>query len=612
MARPAATLDQDPTLEANVPEKEMGPVFKAAAGPMKWADERLGIAALGRKNLRKIFPDHWSFLLGEVALYSFIICILSGIFLTIWYKPSMAEIEYEGSYQLLKGLAMSESFESTLALSFDIRGGMLIRQMHHWGAMLFIASMLAHMLRVFFTGAFRKPRELNWLLGVALVMMGMIEGFAGYSLPDDLLSGTGLRFVDGLVRSIPIIGTWAEFFVFAGEFPGTLIIPRLYMVHILLIPGITLGLIGAHLALVVYHKHCQFAGPGRTEQNVVGYPLYPVYMAKAGGFFFIVLGVLTLMGALLQINPVWTYGPYNPSQVTAGAQPDWYMGFVEGGIRIMPNWEWHIGSTTWSWNVAIPGLGLMGLLFGVLAIYPFVEQWVTGDRKEHHLLDRPRDNATRTAFGVAAMTAYGMLWIGGGNDIVATQFRLSLNSVTYFLRVAVFVAPVIAFFVTKRICIGLQRADEERLLHGAETGIIVRDPSGAYSEKHVPISTDEAFTLTSRVEPLALNPVESEDDLPARQLALEQLRRRASRFYFIDNLRKPSRAELAAAAAHQAHEAHGSDQHELADGPTHGQRDHGDDGNGNGNGNHGNGNGHHAITAGSHSVSSPGKGISNQ
>ncbi|MET1006523.1 MAG: ubiquinol-cytochrome c reductase cytochrome b subunit [Propionibacteriaceae bacterium] len=559
----------------------MGPVFKAAAGPMKWADERLGLAALGRKNLRKIFPDHWSFLLGEVALYSFIICILTGIFLTIWYKPSMGEIEYEGSYQLLKGLTMSESYASTLALSFDIRGGLLMRQMHHWAAMLFIAAMLTHMLRVYFTGAFRKPRELNWLLGVALLFMGIIEGFAGYSLPDDLLSGTGLRFVDGLIRSIPLIGTWAEFFVFGGQFPGELIIPRLYMVHILLIPGIILGLIAAHLALVVYHKHTQFPGPGRTEQNVVGYPLYPVYMAKAGGFFFIVLGILTLMGALLQINPVWTYGPYNPSQVTAGAQPDWYMGFVEGGIRIMPNWESHIGGTTWSWNVAIPGLGLLGILAVVLAAYPFVEQWITGDKKEHHLLDRPRDNATRTAFGVAAIACYGMLWIGGGNDIVATQFHVSLNHVTYFLRVAVFVVPVIAFLVTKRICIGLQRSDEERLLHGGESGVIMRDPSGSYSEKHTPISADEAFKLTSRVEPLPLAPVASEDDLPAKELKAEQRRRRASRFYFIDNLRKPTRAELEEAAAHQAHGAdgHDDDDHAIGDG-------------------NGNGNGHHAITTG--------------
>jgi ubiquinol-cytochrome c reductase cytochrome b subunit len=323
MAKPATTVKGDQAIEAHVPKKQLGPVFKAASGPAKWADERVGVASLSRPFIRKVFPDHWSFLLGEIALYSFIILLVTGVWLTIWYKPSMAEIDYDGTYQLLRGVTMSESFASTLAISFDIRGGLLVRQMHHWAAALFLAAMLAHSLRVFFTGAFRKPREINWVIGVAMLMMGLIEGFAGYSLPDDLLSGTGLRFVDGLIRAIPLIGTWAEFFVFGGEFPGSLIVSRLYMVHILLLPAIILGLVAAHLALVVYHKHTQFPGPGRNESNVVGYPVFPVYMAKAGGFFFIVFGVITLMGGLMQINPVWTYGPYNPAEVSAGSQPEW-------------------------------------------------------------------------------------------------------------------------------------------------------------------------------------------------------------------------------------------------------------------------------------------------
>ncbi len=602
MAKPAATVTDDSAVLPQTPPKELGPVFKFAAGPAKWADDRTGAATLSRKYLRKVFPDHWSFLLGEVALYSFIILLLTGVFLTIWYKPSMAEIEYEGTYQLLRGVTMSESFASTMALSFDIRGGLLIRQMHHWAAMLFVAAMLAHSLRIFFTGAFRKPREINWLIGVAMLATGVIEGFAGYSLPDDLLSGTGLRFVDGLIRAVPVIGTWAEFFVFAGEFPGELIVPRLYMVHILLIPGILLGLIAAHLALVVYHKHTQFPGAGRNDGNVVGYPVFPVYMAKAGGFFFIVFGVITLMGGFMQINPVWTYGPYNPAMITAGSQPDWYMGFVEGGIRIMPNWETHIWGTTWSWNVAIPGLGIMGLMFGLMAIYPFVEQWVTGDKAEHHILDRPRNAPTRTAFGVAAITAYGLLWIGGGNDLVATQFNVSLNAVTYFLRVMVFVGPVLAFLIAKRICIGLQRADEARLLHGSESGIIVRDPSGAYSEPHVPISHEEAYTLTQHNQPMALVPGGDQGELTENQYKREQVRRRATRFYFIDDLRKPTREELEEAASHLNHEVeahtHGHSYPPTDSGHAIG------DGHGNGHGNgHGKGegsghDGHRELEAG--------------
>ena len=549
MAQPAETVSDETAVRAETPKKELGPVFKVASGPTKWLDDRIGVAGLGRPFLRKVFPDHWSFLLGEIALYSFIVLILSGIFLTIWFKPSMSEVEYEGSYELLRGLQMSEAYASTLNLSFDIRGGLLLRQMHHWAAAVFVAAMLTHCLRIFFTGAFRKPREINWLIGVGMLALGIIEGFAGYSLPDDLLSGTGLRFVDGLIRAIPLIGTWAEFFTFAGEFPGELIIPRLYMVHILLVPALLLGLIAAHLALVVYHKHTQYPGPGRTGGNVVGYPVFPVYAAKAGGFFLIVFGVLTLMGATMQINPVWVFGPYNPAEITAGSQPDWYMGFVEGGIRIMPNWEWHIGSTTWSWNVAIPGLGLMGLFFGLLAIYPFIEAWVTGDKSEHHVLDRPRNNPTRTAFGVAGMTGYAMLWIGGGNDLVATQFDVSLNSVTYFLRVAVFVAPVIAFLVTKRICIGLQRSDRDRMLHGAEAGVIDRAPSGKYSERHRPISQGEAFALTQHEDIPALMPATETDGFSEKEIKREQRRRQATRFYFIDTLRRPTRAEIEEAAA---------------------------------------------------------------
>jgi ubiquinol-cytochrome c reductase cytochrome b subunit len=573
MAEPAITVPGSQSVEPEVPKKQIGPVFRVARGPVKWADERIGVATLLRPFFRKVFPDHWSFLLGEIALYSFIVCLLSGVFLTIWFVPSMAEIEYDGTYELLRGLPMSEAYASTLSLSFDIRGGLLLRQMHHWAAMLFVAAMLVHSLRIFFTGAFRKPRELNWVIGVALLALGIFEGFFGYSLPDDLLSGTGLRFLDGAIRATPVIGTWLEFFIFGGEFPGELIIPRLYMVHILLLPALILGLVAAHLALVVYHKHTQYPGAGRTEDSVVGYPVFPVYAAKAGGFFFIVFGVCTLMGALMQINPVWVFGPYNPAQVTAGSQPDWYMGFAEGAIRLMPGpgWEWHIGSTTWSWNVFLPLALPMGLLFGGMALYPFIEAWVTGDKSEHHLLDRPRNNPTRTGLGVAAMTAYAMLWLGGGNDIIATQFDVSLNAVTYFLRVAVFVGPVLAFLLTKRICIGLQRADHERLLHGAETGVIERDPSGRYSERHRPITVGEQFALTQHAEEDALVPVAGDGDgeYSDRQLRVEQLRRRATRFYFADTLRKPTRAELEEAAAHHHHRA----SHELGAGHGNGHGD---------------------------------------
>ena len=571
MAKPTTV---DPTVPpAHTPERaaESG-AAKAIGGAVGWVDDRVPLSSFGRKALRKAFPDHWSFLLGEIALYTFIILLLTGVFLTIWFRPSMAEVEYAGSYELMRGIPMSEAFASTLAISFDVRGGLLIRQAHHWAAMLFVASMAAHMLRVFFTGAFRKPRELNWLIGVGLLQLGLIEGFAGYSLPDDLLSGTGLRFVDGLVRAIPVIGTWAEFFIFAGEFPGELVIPRLYMVHILLVPGILLALISAHMALLVYHKHTHFAGPGRKQTNVVGQALFPVYAAKAGGFFFIVFGVTILMGALMQINPVWLYGPYNPAQVTAGSQPDWYMGFVEGAIRIIPNWETHLLGTTWSWNIALPGLGLMGLFAVLPMIYPFVEQWITGDKSEHHILDRPRNVPNRTAFGVAAMTCYGLFWMSGGNDILATQFGFSLNDITVFMRVAVFVGPVLAFIITKRICLALQRRDNERVLHGSSTGVLVRLPDGGYTEAHAPITTEEAFTLTQHRQLAALEVSPETDDRGVRLKGkrIGRLRARLSRWYSHGTLAKPSADQIAAAAHH-------GDRHEIPQSPVTSELDAPDD-----------------------------------
>jgi ubiquinol-cytochrome c reductase cytochrome b subunit len=543
MAKPAELSPESPAMEVRTPPKDAAGPSKLA-GPVTWIDDRIGLAKL-MGNIRKVFPDHWSFLLGEIALYSFVILLLTGVFLTIWFKPSMAEVEYAGSYELLRNVQMSEAFSSTLAISFDIRGGLLVRQIHHWSAMLFVAAMTVHMLRVFFTGAFRKPRELNWVIGVGLLSIGLVEGFAGYSLPDDLLSGTGLRFVDGLVRSIPLIGTWAEFFVFGGEYPGTLVIPRLYMVHILLVPGILLGLITAHMALLVYHKHTHWPAPGRTNRNIQGYPFFPIYVAKAGGFFFIVFGVTILMGALMQINPVWLFGPYNPSQVTAGSQPDWYMGFVEGAIRIIPNWETHLLGTTWSWNIFLPGVGLMGLLFTVLALYPFIETWITGDKEEHHLLERPRNAPNRTAFGVAGMACYGMFWLAGGNDIIATQFHVSLNNVTYFMRVAVFVVPVIAFIVTKRICLSLQRADRDRVLHGSESNIIVRSPDGGYSESHAPISHGEAYSLTRH---------QQLDALTSNTRLIGRTRGLLSRWYADGQLPAPTAEEIEAAAHHDAPE----------------------------------------------------------
>ena len=527
----------------------------------EWADDRLGLATLAKKNLRKVFPDHWSFMLGEIALWSFVVLLLSGVFLTLWFNPSMGETTYEGSYAQLRGVEMSEAFASALRLSFDVRGGLLMRQIHHWSAMLFIAAMMVHLLRVFFTGAHRKPRELNWAIGALLLLLGTLEGFTGYSLPDDLLSGTGIRAADGFLKSQPIVGTYMSFFLFGGEFPGTDIIPRLFIIHVLLIPGLLLALITAHMLLLVYHKHTQWPGPGRTEQNVVGFPMLPVYAAKAGGFFFIVFGTTALMGGLLSINPVWKFGPYDPSKVTAGSQPDWYMGWPDGALRIMPNWETHIWNHTISWNVLLPIIVLPMLMFTILLMLPFIEAWITGDKRDHHLLQRPRDAPTRTATMVALMTMYGLFWAAGGNDIIAIRLHLSINQITYFMRGAVFIGPVIAFMITRRWCISLQRKDQQDVLHGYETGIIMRSPEGGYSERHLPLSPERAYVLTARDrDPDVLgelpggpdaNGVEPPSGLGAR---LAGVRHRLRTLMYADNVQKPTAEELEEGHHHAEHE----------------------------------------------------------
>jgi ubiquinol-cytochrome c reductase cytochrome b subunit len=478
------------------------PRGKAPAGERlaDWADGRLGVYSLAKANMRKIFPDHWSFMLGEVALYSFIIIILTGVYLTLFFHPSMQEVTYTGPYVPLQGIRMSEAFDSTMHISFEVRGGLLIRQIHHWAALVFIAAMLVHMMRVFFTGAFRKPREVNWLFGFLLLVLGMFTGFTGYSLPDDLLSGTGVRFMEGAILSVPIVGTYLSFFLFGGQFPGDDFVSRFYSVHILLLPGIMAGLLVAHLILVFYHKHTQFAGPGKTEKNVVGMPLLPVYMAKAGGFFFLVFGVIAAIAAIASINPIWEYGPYRPDQVSTGAQPDWYMGFSEGLIRAMPGWEINFLGHTLQLGVFIP-LMIFPLVLAAIAVYPFVESWVTGDKREHHILDRPRNRPVRTGLGAAWIAWYCVLLLGGGNDIVATHFHLSINTVTWFVRVSFFVLPVLVFVATKRICLGLQRRDRDKVLHGRETGVIKRLPHGEFIEVHEPLDQSTLYTLTAHEQP---------------------------------------------------------------------------------------------------------------
>jgi ubiquinol-cytochrome c reductase cytochrome b subunit len=484
-------------------------IDRALAGTGTWLDDRLHGARGVRVLLRKIFPDHWSFLLGEIILYSFIILLLTGTFLTLWFQPSMTEVVYHGSYTPLHGVKMSEAYASTLNISFDVRGGLLIRQIHHWAADLFMAAIMAHMIRVFFTGAYRKPREINWLIGIILFTLGMLEGLFGYSLPDDLLSGAGLRILEGVIQSIPLVGTYLAFFLFGGPFPGSVIIPRLYILHVLVIPGLILALVTAHLFLMFHQKHTQMPGKGRTNENVVGAPMYPYFMAKTGAFFFFTFAAVAIAATFVQINPIWLYGPFNPVAMSAGSQPDFYMGMLEGALRVMPAWQWAPWGHTFAFNVFVPALLPLGLLFTGAALWPFIEQWVTGDRREHHINDRPRNAPTRTALGIGMITFYGILWAEGANDIIADHLDIPLYLTTRIAQVSIFVGPVIAYILTKRICLGLQRKDNHLIEHGVETGIIRQLPGGEFIEETRPVDDERLAVLTSRVEHPPLPSIET-------------------------------------------------------------------------------------------------------
>lgn len=451
---------------------------------IRWATDRLHAARFVRSALDKVFPRHWSFLLGEIALYSFIVLIVTGIFLTMFFEPSGADTVYHGSYDPLRGTEVSQAYASVLRLSFDVPGGLLIRQIHHWAALVFMAAIVLHLSRIFFSGAFRRPRELNWIIGVTLFVLGMLLGFTGYSMPDDLLSGLGLRIAYSILLSIPVIGTDLAFLIFGGEFPGDVIIGRLYPVHIFVLPLLTAGLIGAHLAVLWRHKHTQFRGPGRRETNVVGERLYPGFAMNSIALMLSVVATLTLLGGLAQINPVWLYGPFDATSASAAAQPDWYVGFLEGAIRLAPPIEFRAFGYTIG-EPFLPTVVLPTVLFLLLYAYPFLERrFLVADAAEHHLLDRPRDNPTRTAIGAMAWSFYAVLLLGGAQDLLSVMFEMDVYLLRRILQVSLVVVPPVAFWITRRLATQLRDRDAhpERAAYG---DVLVRTPDGGYTEAGV-------------------------------------------------------------------------------------------------------------------------------
>ncbi len=420
-------------------------------GAARWVGRNVGGSSVLREELRHIFPDHWSFFFGEIALYCFIILIVTGVFMALFFSASAAEVVYNGSYEPLKGVVMSDAYRSTVNLSLDVRAGLLVRQVHHWAALVFAAALGLHLFRMFFTGAYRRPRMINWMVGLILFLLVVLNGIFGYSLPDDLLSGTGLRIAYSITESIPLVGPWLASLMFGGAFPSQALIPRIYPVHIFLVPGAIGALLGVHLGVLWLQRHTQFSGPGRDERTVVGTPLIPAYALRTVGFSLIVAGALAVLGGFFQINPVWVYGPYKPWDATTLAQPDWYTGWLEGSVRLFPSWDIVIGGFRLP-GLFWPAVVLPGLVLTPLLVWPLVERVATGDSRYHNLIDTPCVHPGRSAIAAGTMTFLFTLLFAGGDDVWSVLFGWPIESLVLGFRIAVIVLPPIVALLTYFTC----------------------------------------------------------------------------------------------------------------------------------------------------------------
>jgi len=419
----------------------------------RWLDKRFRLARFVRRALNHVFPDHWSFMLGEIALYSFVILFVTGVFLAMFYTSGSEKVVYHGSYHPLDGIKLAAAYESVLHISFDVRAGLLIRQMHHWAALIFIAAITVHAIRIFFTSAYRRPRELNWMIGLTLLLLALANGFFGYSLPGDLLSGAGMRIGYAILLSVPVVGEWMAFLFFGSTVPAAATLPRFYSFHIFLVPALIAILLFAHIGLIWRQMHTNYPGPRRTDKTIVGSRLWPSYAAKSLGLFFLLFAVIGMLGGLVQIDPVWIYGPFDPVAIMPGAQPDWYLGWIEGAMRLFPSIHVRVGG----WlvpEIFFPAMLLPLIVFGVLFLYPFFDKLISSDFTDqpHHVLRLPRQQPFNTAFGSAALVFLLVLFVAGGDDVIAVATGSSVVMIRAVLRVLALGAPPVTAVLVYGLC----------------------------------------------------------------------------------------------------------------------------------------------------------------
>lgn len=457
----------------------------------RWLDSRLGVAGFSRRALNHILPDHWSFLLGEIALYTFIVLVITGTFMALFFNASSATVTYHGVYHPLDGVKMSAAYRSVLHLCFGVPAGLLIRQTHHWAALVFIGAIVVHLVRIFFTAAYRRPREINWIIGLTLLLLALGNGFFGHSLADDLLSGAGLRMAYAILLSTPVIGPWLAFICLGGTVPSHATTPHMYVMHIFVIPALIAGLIGVHLTIIWRQKHTNYPGPQRTDHSIVGSRLWPSYAAKSVGLFLLVFALIAALGGLVQIDPVWIYGPYNPVSIVPGAQPDWYLGWIEGAMRLFPGVNLHLGGFLVP-EVFFPAMLFPALVFGGLYLYPFFDKLISRDNRPRNVLRPPYQQPFNTAFACAALAGLLVLLFAGSDDVIAVATGGSVVQIRTLLRILVFVVPVVVGGVTYAICKLLQRrhsVSQSSAIPVAET--TSEEESSGSGDENVPSSVTE-------------------------------------------------------------------------------------------------------------------------
>ncbi|QIG42050.1 cytochrome bc complex cytochrome b subunit [Nocardioides anomalus] len=415
-----------------------------------------------------------------VSLTCLGVLAVTGVALSFWYDPSGDTVDYSGSYPLLRGLPVSRAYASTMHISFDVPGGLLLRQTHHWAALVLPAALILQMLATFFTGAFRDPRRLTWALLVGTFLLVLGAGWSGYALPDDMLAGTGLRIVEGIVLGIPVVGTRASFAFFGGEFPGTAL-THMYWLHVAVLPSLVVVVVALR-ALAALRTPVDASDSRRVPLRV--------YAVRAAGLSLITTGFLVLLGGLVEVSPVWIYGPASSGHASAGSQPDWYTDFLDGALRLVPSgWEPQVLGHPLSLSVLVPQ-ALVGAFIATILLWPFLEAVATGDRRRHVVLDRPREHPTRTALGVAGLVFFCGLWLAGATDVVTVAFGISFEHQVVALRTLVLLGPLVAFPVTRALCTGLTARELTERAGGIETGVILRDPLGGYTERHGPRPAD--------------------------------------------------------------------------------------------------------------------------